>query len=222
MKVSSSHVVKGIALLASVVVLAGCNQGGDNDNSQATDQPTSEVTKSSIATPSSENAAASEDSSSGAAESDEQDADSDNQTAAQQRKDQESGTDNIAAREYQDHAAEVPPPSSGEWDIDLSSFLENQPCAALSWAVLVPMKIVDGSPPTQTMLFHNGRFIKTVSQKTTYSPDVSRVDDSTINVNWKWSKPGDPLAEKTGRSFATFRWDDQSESVVMEGELPPD
>ncbi|MDO4915265.1 LppP/LprE family lipoprotein [Corynebacterium sp.] len=222
MKVSSSHAVKGIALLASAVVLAGCNQGGDNDNSQATDQQTSVATKSSAATPSSENATASEDSSSDVAESNEQDADSDGKTAAQQGKAQESCTDNIAAREYQDHAAEVPPPSSGEWDIDPSSFLENQPCATLSWAVLVPMKIVDGSPPTQTMLFHNGRFIKTVPQKPTYSPDVSRVDDSTINVTWKWPKPGDPLAEKTGRSVATFRWDDQSESVVMEGELPPD
>ena len=94
MKVSSSHAVKGIALLASVVVLAGCNQGGDNDNSQATNQPTSVVTKSSTATPSSESTATSEDSSSDVAESDEQDAaeaeDSNGKTAAQQRKDQES------------------------------------------------------------------------------------------------------------------------------------
>ena len=222
MKVSSSHAVKGIALLASAVVLAGCNQGGDNDNSQATGQPTSVVTKSSTATPSSESTAASEDGSSAVPESDEQDADKDGKTAAQQGKPQESCTDNIAAREYQDHAAEVPPPSSGEWDIDLSSFLDNQPCAALSWAVLVPTYIGDVSPPTQTMLFHNGRFIKTVSQTPTYPPNVSRVDDSTINVTWKWPKPGEAMAEKSGRSVATFRWDDQSESVVMEGELPPD
>ncbi|MDN8624325.1 MULTISPECIES: LppP/LprE family lipoprotein [Corynebacterium] len=221
MKVSSSHAVKGIALLASAVVLAGCNQGGDNDNSQAADQPTSVVAKSSTATPSSENAAASDDGSSAVAESDEQDADSDGKTAAQQRRPQESCNDNIAAREYQDHAAEVPPPSSGEWDIDLSSFLDNQPCAALSWAVLVPTYIGDGNPPTQVMLFHNGRFIKTVSQKPTNPPYISRVDDSTINVTWEWPKPGEPQAAPTGRSIATFRWDDQSESVVMEGELPP-
>ncbi|MBY0791267.1 LppP/LprE family lipoprotein [Corynebacterium pseudokroppenstedtii] len=222
MKASSSHAANGIALLASVVVLAGCNQSGDNDNSQATGQPTSVVTKSSTATPSSESELASADSSSAIVESDEQDADSDGKTAVQQGKPQESCTDNIAAREYQDHAAEVPPPSSGEWDIDLSSFLENQPCAALSWAVLVPTYIVDGNPPTQTMLFHNGRFIKTVSQEPTYPPYIRRIDDSTINVTWDWPKPGEPQAAPTGRSVATFRWDDQSESVVMEGELPPD
>ncbi|WP_296136909.1 hypothetical protein [uncultured Corynebacterium sp.] len=77
MKASSSHAAKGIALLASVVVLAGCNQSGDNDNSQATGQPTSVVTKSSTATPSSESELASADSSSAIVESDEQDADSD-------------------------------------------------------------------------------------------------------------------------------------------------
>ena len=160
MKVSSSHAVKGIALLASVVVLAGCNQGGDNDNSQATNQPTSVVTKSSTATPSSESTATSEDSSSDVAESDEQD-----------------------AAEAEDS---------------------------------------NGKTAAQVMLFHNGRFIKTVSQKPTNPPYIRRIDDSTINVTWEWPKPGEPQAAPTGRSVAMFRWDDQSESVVMEGELPPD
>ncbi|WP_296105838.1 LppP/LprE family lipoprotein [uncultured Corynebacterium sp.] len=226
MKVSSSYAVKGIALLASVVVLAGCNQGGDNDNSQATKQPTSVVTESSTATPSSESTAASEESSSALAESDEQDAveaeDSNGKTAAQQRKTQESCTQATAIQEFQTHAAELPPPEWGQWDIGSSSFSENQPCASLSWTSLVPTYIGDGSPPTQVMLFHNGRFIKTVSQKPTNPPYIRRIDDSTINVTWEWPKPGEPQAAPTGRSIATFRWDDQSESVVMEGELPPD
>lgn len=221
MKVSSSHAVKGIALLASAVVLAGCNQGGDNDNSQAADQPTSVVMKSSTATPSSESTVASEDSSSGVAESDEQDADNDGKTVAQQRKPQESCIQATAIQEFRTHAPELSPPDQGQWDINSSSFAENQPCAALSWAVLVPTYIGDGNPPTQVMLFHNGRFIKTVSQKPTNPPYISRVDDSTINVTWEWPKPGEPQAAPTGRSIATFRWDDQSESVVMEGELPP-
>lgn len=222
MKVSSSQTVKGIALLASVVVLAGCNQGGDNDNSQASEQPTSVVTESSTATPSSESAAVPEDGSSAVAESDEQDADSDGKTAAQQRKTQESCTQATAIQEFQTHAAELPPPEWGQWDIGSSSFSENQPCASLSWTSLVPTYIGDGNPPTQVMLFHNGRFIKTVSQKPTNPPYIRRIDDSTINVTWEWPKPGEPQAAPTGRSIATFRWDDQSESVVMEGELPPD
>lgn len=222
MKVSSSQTVKGIALLASVVVLAGCNQGGDNDNSQASEQPTSVVTESSTATPSSESAAVPEDGSSAVAESDEQDADSDGKTAAQQRKTQESCTQATAIQEFQTHAAELPPPEWGQWDIGSSSFSENQPCASLSWTSLVPTYIGDGNPPTQVMLFHNGRFIKTVYQKPTNPPYIRRIDDSTINVTWEWPKPGEPQAAPTGRSIATFRWDDQSESVVMEGELPPD
>lgn len=227
MKVSSFHAVKGIALLASVVALAGCNQGGDNDSSHAAEQTTSVVAKSATtSSPRSEGGEASEDSSSAIAESDDRDAaeaeNGDDKPAAQRRKLQESCTQTTAAQEYQTHAAEVSPPPSGQWDIDLSSFLENQPCATLSWAVLVPTEIGDGNPPTQTMLFHNGRFLKTVSRKTTYPPSVSRVDDSTINMTWEWPKVGEPMAAPTGRSFATFRWDDQSESVAMEGELPPD
>lgn len=224
MKVSSSHAVKGIALLASVVALAGCNQGGENDKPHNTEQPSSVVTKTSTATRSSESPTVSKNSSS-AAKNDEHNAaeveDGDGKPAAQRRKLQESCTQTTAAQEYQTHVADVPPPPWGQWDSNLSSFLDNQPCATLSWTVLVPTEIGDGNPPTQTMLFHNGRFIKTVSPKTTYPPSVSRVDDSTITVTWEWPKPGEPMAAPTGRSVATFRWDDQSESVIMEGELPP-
>lgn len=221
MKVSSSRAVKGIALLASVVVLAACNQGGDNDNSHATEQSTSVVTKSSTTSPRSESTEESEDGNSVVAESDEHHADSDGKTAVQQRKPQESCTQAAAIEEFRTRAAELPPPEWGQWDIGSSSFPENQPCAALSWAVLVPTYIGDGNPPTQVMLFHNGRFIKTVSQKPTNPPYIRRIDDSTINVTWEWPKPGEPQAAPTGRTVATFRWDEQSESVVMEGELPP-
>lgn len=95
------------------------------------------------------------------------------------------------------------------------------PCAALS-SIVIPVAHETVSSPTQVMLFHNGRYIGTATEKAYgYYPDIERLADDELRVTWRWPQGDDANADPTGRSTATFTWDASSESVVMSGEVPP-
>lgn len=95
-------------------------------------------------------------------------------------------------------------------------------CAALSWVVL-PIEMPSNSSPYQTMLFHHGEFVGTATEKAYgFSPRVERRDDATIAVTYTYMKDGEATAFASGRTTATFTWDDAQNAVVMSGQTPDD
>jgi hypothetical protein len=95
------------------------------------------------------------------------------------------------------------------------------PCAALS-SVILPVAHATASSPTQVMLFHHGNYIGTATSKAYgFYPDIERLADDSLQVTWHWPQDGDANADPTGRSTATFTWNDATGQVDMAGEVPP-
>lgn len=119
-------------------------------------------------------------------------------------------------------AGDVPPNSGGyPWAPESAETDGYDPCADLSWIIL-PIKGGTASSPYQIMLFHNGSYLGTAtSDDYGFYPDISRVDDATVSVTWHWPKDGESNAGRSGESTAQFTWDESTQSVQMNGELPP-
>lgn len=121
-------------------------------------------------------------------------------------------------------AVELMPPPEQEgvsWEPGLADLGTYDPCLPLSWIVLGT-----GAPsvagPYQIALFHEGEYLGTATKEPrAYSPDVSRVADNAISVEYTYLLPGEGSVEASGRTVAEFSWDDSSESVVMAGEASP-
>jgi hypothetical protein len=117
---------------------------------------------------------------------------------------------------------EVPLPEQGYPYAPGAATVETyDPCAALS-AVTLPVAHATASSPTQVMLFHDGQYIGTATEKAYgFYPEIERLADNELQVTWSWPQDGDANANPTGRSTATFTWDDAAGRVVMAGEVPP-
>lgn len=113
------------------------------------------------------------------------------------------------------------PDSGWEWDAEYADASGYDPCASLSWAI-VPIEHGTSSSPYHIMLFHNGEYLGTATLEAYgFFPTVTRADNSTIDVIYHYPNPGDSNAETTGETYASFRWDDDLQRVVMTGDTPP-
>ncbi|MFJ3036366.1 LppP/LprE family lipoprotein [Curtobacterium pusillum] len=120
--------------------------------------------------------------------------------------------------------ADLPLPTGLEdakWDAANSDYSGYDACAPLSWS-LVDLDHATGSSPVAILLFHQGRYLGTAT-KVAYSfvPDVARTDPSTIAVTYHYAKPDESTADASGRTNATFTWNDSTGRVDMSGETPP-
>lgn len=118
------------------------------------------------------------------------------------------------------NVGKVPEFRGWAWSTEYASVEDYDPCAALSWIVL-PIEGGTASSPYQIMLFHQGQYIGTATARAHgFAPTVTRIDDSTIRVTWRWRRPGESTAGATGQTTAEFRWDQAAGKVVMTGEEP--
>ncbi|WP_144712736.1 LppP/LprE family lipoprotein [Curtobacterium pusillum] len=120
--------------------------------------------------------------------------------------------------------AELPLPvglEDARWDTSTSDFAGYDPCAPLSWAV-VSLDHATGSSPVAILLFHEGRYLGTAT-KLAYSfvPDVTRTGPSSIAVTYHYAEPDESTADASGRTNATFTWDETTGRVDMTGDVPP-
>ncbi|MFJ7289377.1 LppP/LprE family lipoprotein [Curtobacterium sp. NPDC098951] len=121
--------------------------------------------------------------------------------------------------------ADLPLPAGLEdarWDAANADTAGYDACAALSW-VTVSVERATGSSPVAILLFHDGRYLGTATKEQYgFVPDISRTDASTIAVTYHYAKPDETTAEESGRTNATFRWDEAAGRVVMTGQTPPE
>lgn len=115
---------------------------------------------------------------------------------------------------------EVPEVKGWPWSTELASVEGYDPCLPLSW-IRVTIENGSSSSPFQIMLFHEGEYVGTATEESYgFGPDVSRIDDSTIEVTWYWAEPGESNAGHTGESRSRFTWDSSTGEVTMTGDLP--
>lgn len=136
------------------------------------------------------------------------------------------GTDS-AKQAVDDNLDKVPAPfdasdpaSSSDfgWVVDDDSTYD--PCAALSWVTL-GIKGTVSSPYTQ-MLFHNGDYLGTTTSKAIgFYPTTVRLNDSSMQVTYKFVEGNESNAEARGRAVSVYSWNPDTESIDHSGEWPP-
>lgn len=120
---------------------------------------------------------------------------------------------------------EVPKPSYDsdiEGDTSGADYSTFDGCAGLSWVVLTPVGGT-GSSPNQIALFNEGTYIGTATKIAYgFEPEVTRIEDNQITVTWVYPEPGDANADPNGRATATFTYNEDTKTVDMTGDVPPD
>jgi len=132
-------------------------------------------------------------------------------------------TSGSAAAERAIAALPIPAGLDGAtWDAagaDLSGY---DPCAALSWSVVAPVGATPSSPYA-VLLFHDGSYLGTATAtQYGFSPEIRRTAPDAITVVYRYAQGTDANANPTGRSTATFTWDESADRVVMRGSTPPE
>ncbi|WP_181064459.1 LppP/LprE family lipoprotein [Pseudoclavibacter sp. AY1F1] len=94
-------------------------------------------------------------------------------------------------------------------------------CAPLSYAV-VTLEGGTASTPHHILLFHGGEYVGTATADAYgFFPEISQSSDILITVTYRYPLEGEPNAAPTGEAVATYAWDEATQSVVMDGDLPP-
>lgn len=94
-------------------------------------------------------------------------------------------------------------------------------CAPLSYAVAT-LEGGTASTPNHILLFHGGEFVGTATTDAYgFFPEVQQLSDTLITVTCRYPLPGEPNGAPSGEAVATYAWDEATQSVVMDGELPP-
>lgn len=94
-------------------------------------------------------------------------------------------------------------------------------CAPLSYAVAT-LEGGTASTPNHILLFHGGEFVGTATTDAYgFFPEVQQLSDTLITVTYRYPLPGEPNAAPSGEAVATYAWDAATQSVVMDGGLPP-
>lgn len=118
----------------------------------------------------------------------------------------------------------LPPVVEGmdfEWDPSQAETNNYDDCATLSW-MLITARGGTVSTPWQIILFNNGEYIGTATYVSFgFYPVVSRVDETTIEVNYRYALEGESNAEASGSAISTFTIDEDTGEVTHRGELPP-
>ncbi len=120
--------------------------------------------------------------------------------------------------------AALPSPAGLEdtkWDAANADYTGYDACASLSWSVVAPEFGTAGSPYA-ILLFHQGRYLGTAtSEQYAFEPVVERLADASIKVTYTYAKANEANADASGRTTATYIWNDGTERVDMTGEVPP-
>lgn len=106
------------------------------------------------------------------------------------------------------------------WSLELTDKENYDQCAPLSWITL-GTRSTTSAGPYQIALFHVGEYIGTATKESrAFPPEVTRVNDHEISVNYRYLRDGESTATASGAMTAWFTWDDRTQSVVMTGEVP--
>lgn len=107
------------------------------------------------------------------------------------------------------------------WDAGNADYSGYDPCAALSWSV-VTLDHGTAGTPFAILLFHQDRYLGTAtSEQYAFEPAVERLSDASIAVTYTYAKANEANADASGRTTATYIWNDGTERVDMTGEVPP-
>lgn len=115
-------------------------------------------------------------------------------------------------------AATVP----GSWDLtgsysDMSGYDE---CAELSWIVLRPEPCCTRFSITPVLFFHAGKLVPEATvDRFALDGAVERLASDSASVTFMW--PGDDIAGTANVATSTYSWNEASDAVEREGELPP-
>ncbi|WP_052481920.1 LppP/LprE family lipoprotein [Curtobacterium flaccumfaciens] len=108
-----------------------------------------------------------------------------------------------------------------KWDAANADYSGYDACAPLSWSVVEPEFATAGSPYA-ILLFHEGRYLGTATaEQYAFEPTIERRSESALTVTYKFAKAGEPNAAPSGRTTATFTWNDETGRVDMTGDTPP-
>ncbi|WP_139178806.1 LppP/LprE family lipoprotein [Curtobacterium sp. MCBA15_005] len=108
-----------------------------------------------------------------------------------------------------------------KWDAANADYSGYDACAPLSWSVATLDRATAGSPYA-ILLFHEGRYLGTATaQQYAFEPTVERQSDRAVTVTYRFAEAGEPNAAPSGRTTATFTWDDETGRVEMTGDTPP-
>ena len=108
-----------------------------------------------------------------------------------------------------------------KWDAANADYSGYDACAPLSWSVVTLDRATAGSPYA-ILLFHEGKYLGTAtSEQYAFQPTVERQSDSAIVVTYTYVKPDEANADASGRTTATFTWNDETGRVEMTGDTPP-
>jgi LppP/LprE lipoprotein len=118
-----------------------------------------------------------------------------------------------------DHLGDVPPAFAGGPPWVFQGETNYDPCAALSYA-LIETQGGTGSSPKQVMLFHEGEYVGTATECAFGFVAMYEATNDSVTFEYRWPREGDPNAAPSGVATATFRWDDATDAVQQEGELP--
>lgn len=107
------------------------------------------------------------------------------------------------------------------WDARTADLSHYDPCATLSVIQVWPLNGT-ASTPSHLMMFNKGEY-KGVGTKDPRGSarEITRVNDSTLDVEYSFHGPRDPGYNPTGRANATYTWSSAAERVVLTGEVPP-
>lgn len=123
-----------------------------------------------------------------------------------------------------DGIAALPLPAGLEdakWDAANADYSGYDACAPLSWSVVTLDRATAGSPYA-ILLFHQGAYLGTAtSEQYAFQPTVERQSDSAIVVTYTYVKADEANADASGRTTATFTWNDETGRVEMTGDTPP-
>ena len=134
----------------------------------------------------------------------------------------------ISAEEALETAlAEMPPPFHEEhmqdvtWTAEHADLDGYRECAELSY-LLVTIEGGTASSPVQVAFFHGDEFIGTATEPAMgFWPEVEQADDMSVSVTWRYPEAGDTNADPSGEATAVFSWNDETQILEREGELPP-
>lgn len=120
--------------------------------------------------------------------------------------------------------AALPAPAGLEgtkWDAANADYTGYDACADLSWSIVSPEFATAGSPYA-ILLFHQGRYLGTATaDQYAFEPTVERLSGASIEVTYTYAKANEANADASGRTTATYIWNDGTERVDMTGEVPP-
>lgn len=148
-------------------------------------------------------------------------------TAESQASDGTTCATTSGAEALEDAISKVPPPfpsmpldEENQWSRNVSTDTYD-PCVSLSW-ISLEIDRASLSSPYQVVFFHNGVYVgRAVNTEFGFPPQVTQIDDTTIEIGFSWPEDDEPNAMATVKATSTYSLDETTGRIIREGELPP-